>query len=98
MIDCTHLDAISEVAPGLDVCEDCLPIGGRWVHLRQCLTCGGTRCCDNSPNRHATAHHHASGHPIVRAVTPVGEDWMWCYPDQLLFGEEDGELVDYGLE
>jgi hypothetical protein len=98
MISCTHLDAMTDVPPGLDVCEDCLPIGGRWVHLRQCLTCGVTRCCDNSPNRHATAHYHASGHPIVRAITPVGEDWMWCYPDELLFGEEDGELVEYGFE
>jgi hypothetical protein len=33
----------------------------------------------------------------VRAVTPPDQDWMWCYVDQLLFGEEDGEFVEYAL-
>src|SRR6476661_654655 len=37
-------------------CEDCLKIGARWVHLRECLSCGHIGCCDQSPNRHATAH------------------------------------------
>ena len=40
-------------------CEDCVKIGARWVHLRTCQECGGTRCCDDSPNRHATKHAHA---------------------------------------
>jgi hypothetical protein len=30
----------------------------------------------------ATAHAQATGHPIIRSVQP-GEDWSWCYPDQL---------------
>jgi len=98
MTTCAHLDAIREVGPALDVCQECVPIGGRWVHLRQCLICGGTRCCDNSPNRHATAHAHASGHPLMRSVTPPGEDWMWCYPESLLLVDEDGQLVAYGAE
>lgn len=33
-------------------------IGGRWVHLRLCTHCGHVGYCDNSPNRHATAHGH----------------------------------------
>ena len=37
-----------------DVCEDCIIEGTRWVHLRQCLVCGRTLCCDNSPRRHMT--------------------------------------------
>ena len=44
-------------------------MGGRWVHLRMCMQCGHIGCCDNSPNRHATAHwheHRASDHPLVR--------------------------------
>ncbi len=97
MIRCTHLDQMQPVAPGLDVCEDCVPIGGQWVHLRQCLTCGRTGCCDNSPNRHARAHVHRTGHPIIRAVTPPDEAWMYCFPDDLPFGEEDGELVEYAV-
>lgn len=62
-------------------CEDCLKIGGAWVHLRICLTCGHQACCDSSPNRHATAHFKASKHPIVTSGE-VGETWAWCYADE----------------
>jgi hypothetical protein len=55
----------------------------RWLHLRLCLTCGGIRCCDNSPRRHATAHFHAAGHPLMRSAE-AGETWGWCYVDELL--------------
>jgi CPA2 family monovalent cation:H+ antiporter-2 len=59
-------------------------IGGRWVHLRRCTDCGHVGCCDDSPNRHATAHHDATGHPIIRSLEP-GEEWLWCYEDELSF-------------
>ena len=82
---CGHLDAIAEVTPSSSGCEDCLKIGGRWVHLRLCMTCGHVGCCDNSPNRHATAHWKAvRDHPIIRSYEP-GEDWWWCYEDELAF-------------
>jgi uncharacterized UBP type Zn finger protein len=83
---CVHLDQVHVLDPPADVpgCPQCLAVGDRWVHLRMCQTCGQVGCCDDSPNRHATAHHHATGHPIVRSIEP-GEDWSWCYPDQLLF-------------
>jgi hypothetical protein len=86
MSGCTHLDQVERLAPDGPVagCEDCLRIGGTWVHLRMCQTCGHIGCCDNSPNRHATAHHDASGHPIIRSVEP-GEEWSWCYVDELMF-------------
>ena len=61
-------------------CEDCLKIGGRWVHLRICLTCGHVGCCDSSPNRHATAHYRSTAHPLVTSAE-VGETWAWCYVD-----------------
>ena len=48
------------------------------------MTCGEVGCCDNSPNRHATAHHHATAHPIGRSLEP-GEDWYWCYEDEVAF-------------
>ena len=32
--NCTHLDEVKDVYPSSDGCEDCIPIGGRWVHLR----------------------------------------------------------------
>lgn len=67
-------------------CVDCLKIGGWWVHLRECLTCGHVACCDSSPNRHATAHYHQSKHPIVSSVE-VGETWSWCYVDERFLQE-----------
>jgi len=81
-VPCGHLDQIRDVTPSAKGCEDCLRIGAGWVHLRLCLTCGHVGCCDSSPNRHATAHFHASDHPLVRSHEP-GEDWMWCYVDEV---------------
>ncbi|QCH25848.1 UBP-type zinc finger domain-containing protein [Mycobacteroides salmoniphilum] len=60
-------------------CEDCAALGEQvWAHLRLCLECGRVSCCDSSPHQHATAHFHASGHPVMRSHEP-GEDWRWCY-------------------
>lgn len=86
MASCTHLDSVEIVDAPAEVagCVECLATGGRWVHLRMCQTCGRIGCCDNSPGRHATAHHRATGHPIIRSVEP-GEDWSWCYVDELMF-------------
>ena len=79
---CTHLDQIDEVTPSSGGCEDCIPIGDSWVHLRVCMSCGHVGCCDSSKNRHATAHFHASRHPIIRSAER-GEEWSWCYEDEL---------------
>lgn len=79
---CEHLDPDIRIAPPLDVCSTCIEIGGEWFHLRQCLACGRTSCCDESPNRHATAHHHETGHPMMRSAEP-DEDWRWCFVDEL---------------
>ncbi len=76
-----HLNSIRPVKPSARGCEDCLKIGGRWVHLRLCLTCGHVGCCDSSPHRHASAHFRATTHPIVQSFEP-GEDWRWCYVDE----------------
>ena len=82
---CTHLGQIQPVYPATpDGCEECLKTGSWWVHLRLCLTCGHVGCCDSSPNKHATKHFHRTRHPIVRSLEP-GEDWGWCYADQLMF-------------
>ena len=83
---CTHVDqADLDAKPSGDGCVECLERGGRWVHLRMCGTCGHVGCCDNSPNRHATAHWHANGdHPLIRSYEP-GENWWWCYVDEVAF-------------
>jgi hypothetical protein len=78
---CAHLGAIDAVrGPERHECDECMKIGSRWVHLRTCQECGTTLCRDNSPNRHATAHAGASGHPVVASAEP-GERWLYCYPD-----------------
>jgi uncharacterized UBP type Zn finger protein len=80
---CPHLDQMREVTPRSNGCEDCLRIGATWVHLRLCMTCGHVGCCDQSKNKHATRHFHSTGHPIIKSFEP-GEDWGWCYRDQLV--------------
>jgi uncharacterized UBP type Zn finger protein len=63
-------------------CEECLKLGDPWLHLRICLECGKVGCCDNSPNRHASAHARTVGHPLIRSLEP-GETWSWCFVDEL---------------
>lgn len=75
-----HIGQIRDVTPSSKGCEDCLRIGGRWVHLRLCLSCGHVGCCDSSPNKHARAHFETVQHPIIQSFQP-GEDWRWCYVD-----------------
>jgi ubiquitin-hydrolase Zn-finger-containing protein len=78
---CSHIDAISDVRhPQAYQCDECVKIGSTWVHLRTCQSCGGTRCCDSSPNRHASRHARESGHPVVASAEP-DEQWLYCYPD-----------------
>ncbi len=80
---CGHLDLALEVAAPEDiVCVDCIEAGTSWVHLRQCLRCGLVRCCDQSPEHHATTHFHLTGHELMASAQP-DEDWGWCYPDEL---------------
>jgi hypothetical protein len=38
--------------------------------------------------KHATRHFHATGHPIAQA-RELGEDWMWCYVDEVYIEPED---------
>ncbi|HEX3685598.1 MAG TPA: UBP-type zinc finger domain-containing protein [Bryobacteraceae bacterium] len=83
MTTCTHIDQARDVAPRTNGCEECLQIGDDWVHLRMCLTCGHVGCCDSSKNKHARKHYHANHHPLVQSIEP-GEDWVWCYIDQVM--------------
>ena len=80
---CSHLDQIHDVKPHTRGCEECLKMGDTWVHLRLCLTCGHVGCCDSSKNKHATKHFHGTNHPLVQSLEP-GEDWVWCYVDQVM--------------
>ncbi|MEG3175159.1 UBP-type zinc finger domain-containing protein [Sphingomonas sp. RB3P16] len=81
MTRCRHSETIVTVTPSAAGCEECLRIGSAWLHLRLCRTCGHVGCCDDSPHRHATAHFHATQHPIIEGYDPP-EGWGWCYIDQ----------------
>ncbi len=85
MATCTHLDSLATDPPARTPagCEECLATGSSWVHLRLCLACGHVGCCDSSPNKHATAHFRGEGHPVIRSAE-AGEDWRWCYVDEVV--------------
>jgi Zn-finger in ubiquitin-hydrolases and other protein len=92
---CGHLgDAAADVQPSADGCEDCLRVGGTWVHLRMCRICGHIGCCDASPAKHATAHHASSSHPLISSFEP-GEDWWWCYDDEVGFVQPDQPIFSH---
>jgi len=81
MTSCPHSPSIHEVTPSARGCEECLAIDSPWLHLRLCRICGHVGCCDDSPHRHATAHFHHTGHPIIEGYDPP-EGWGWCYEDE----------------
>jgi uncharacterized UBP type Zn finger protein len=82
--NCTHLTHdLKIVTTEVDVCEDCIKTGDTWVHLRMCTDCGHVGCCDSSKNKHATRHFHHTKHPVIRSIEP-GENWTWCYVDEIM--------------
>ena len=81
---CGHLESAADPdVPAEPFCADCRREGTTPVHLRMCMACGNVGCCDSSPGTHASRHFEATGHPVMRSVEP-GEDWRWCYEDELL--------------
>ena len=48
------------------------------------MSCGHVGCCDSSANKHATAHFRGERHAVIQSYEP-GEDWLWCYEDQVAF-------------
>jgi hypothetical protein len=81
---CPHLSEIHTRAAHTEGCEECLKTGDTWVHLRVCMVCGKTGCCDDSKNKHASRHFMETGHPIMRSKER-GETWGWCYVDRKMF-------------
>ena len=59
-----------------------------------CMSCGHVGCCDNSPNRHATSHFHATSHPLIQSFEP-GEDWWYCYLDDAAFIVDDAPTFSH---
>jgi hypothetical protein len=75
---CNHLNSVTAETMPDGGCETCLETGDTWVHLRYCVECGRTSCCDSSRNRHARAHAAATGHTVIRSKEP-GERWAYCF-------------------
>jgi hypothetical protein len=48
------------------------------------MSCGHVGCCDNSKNRHATKHFQQTRYPVIKSFEP-GEEWGYCYVDELFF-------------
>ena len=91
---CEHAATMQPVGEHKYVCEDCIIEGTRWVHLRQCLVCGRTLCCDNSPRRHMRAHWQSVGHAVMKGVSE-GDDWIWCFAHDAPIREADGVWETY---
>ena len=82
---CTHVDPHHRSRHRATAARSASPAGGGGCTCALCMSCGHIGCCDSSPNRHATAHWHAhADHPVIRSFEP-GEDWWWCYADDLFF-------------
>jgi ubiquitin-hydrolase Zn-finger-containing protein/helicase associated protein len=96
MAACEHVVEVRPDWPpaSAPACEECTD--GSWVSLRRCLTCGHVGCCDSSPGGHATAHHQETGHPMIETLQP-GQDWVWCYVDELTLRRVDGDWVQVDL-
>jgi monovalent cation:H+ antiporter-2, CPA2 family len=83
-ITCSHVDRIRNVRPNGSRCDDCILVQDTWLQLRMCMECGHVGCCDLSKNKHAVRHFRATQHPIARSIES-GEEWGWCYVDQIWF-------------
>ena len=81
---CPHVAEVRDVTPGTAGCEECLKTGSWWGIPRLCRICGHVGCCDDSPNRHARAHWHGTGHPVIEGYDPP-EGWGWCWVDEVAF-------------
>jgi uncharacterized UBP type Zn finger protein len=88
VMTCVHIAQVKVLAPPKLGCADCVRAGDSWLQLRMCMECGYVGCCDSSKNKHAVKHFHATSHPVARSIQP-GEEWAWCYVDQLWFERLD---------
>ena len=80
---CQHMDLVQVLAADREACEECLKAGDTWLHLRLCMVCGKVGCCDDSKNKHASAHFREVGHPLIRSLEP-SESWAYCFVDEVM--------------
>jgi hypothetical protein len=87
--ECTHLDQIRISSVNQPGCQDCLASGGPGSSCGCAWSAGGSAAATTRPTgtRPSTSRHRAPDHPQLRA----GEDWWWCYVDELAFELEGAE-------
>jgi len=68
---CEHLEDLALAPMPEGGCFECLAIGDTWVHLRFCVECEMTRCCNDSKNQHSMKHALADGHALTGNVDPL---------------------------
>ncbi|MHA2501500.1 MAG: UBP-type zinc finger domain-containing protein [Candidatus Kariarchaeaceae archaeon] len=79
---CEHFDAVDlDKFRNYEQCVDCVLKSDTWVNLRTCMHCGGTRCCDSSPNQHTTKHATTMGHPVILMLN---NNALWCYDHEIV--------------
>ena len=83
---CAYLNGIRFTHTDKNPRGEWIKTGDRWIHLRMCLECGHVGCCNSSKNKNATKHFRHNRHPLVRSIES-GEDWVWCYIDEVAPGE-----------
>ena len=57
-------------------------IKGNTKGCEECEKIGHVGCCDSSVNKHGTKHYQETDHPVIKSYEP-GENWKWCYEDNL---------------
>ena len=69
MATCAHIDALADIrGPAERVCDECVAVGSRWLHLRD--LCAAVRrnpllqFPPQSPREQTRRHHEAPGHRI----------------------------------
>ncbi len=86
---CSHRDSIDfGVTPSNSEACECRRIGSGWVHLREWVSSGEVRRCDDAPRRHAAKYREASGHLVICSLEH-SEDRFWCYEDRVMFELEE---------
>jgi hypothetical protein len=86
----TRLDTVAEVAPYSEDCDDCLRIGGRWMHLRMYMrsthsplaVVGGA-----APGHDDMLHDFAPGPDLNLVVVP--DVLLWTLPRLWLLRRDD---------
>ena len=83
---CTHLDRIqvTELPASIAGCEECLKMGSPGCTSGCARPAARSAAATRRRTSMRAAHARDDGHPIARSAEP-GEDWSWCYVDEIAF-------------